>query len=97
MQSAECQFVEWQFVEWQFVEWQFVECQFVDWQCSECSIDPCSAGRSFMITEYCPRGSLQDILEDSDFELDMDFRRVFTCTHPPLTPRDGGVYLGFRG
>ena len=32
------------------------------------------AGFSFMITEYCPRGSLQDILEDSDFELDTDFR-----------------------
>ena len=31
-------------------------------------------GFSFMITEYCPRGSLQDILEDSDFELDTDFR-----------------------
>ena len=34
-------------------------------------------GFSFMITEYCPRGSLQDILEDSDFELDTDFRLTF--------------------
>ncbi|XP_023347812.1 atrial natriuretic peptide receptor 1 isoform X2 [Eurytemora carolleeae] len=29
---------------------------------------------SFVLTEYCPRGSLQDILEDSGMHLDADFR-----------------------
>merc|ERR1719150_1146130 len=30
--------------------------------------------KSFLITEYCPKGSLQDILEDDEFELDNDFK-----------------------
>ena len=29
---------------------------------------------SFLLTEYCSKGSLQDILEDDAFELDMDFK-----------------------
>ena len=32
------------------------------------------AEKSFLITEYCPKGSLQDILEDEEFELDNDFK-----------------------
>ena len=32
--------------------------------------------KSFLITEYCPKGSLQDILEDDEFELDNDFKWV---------------------
>ena len=32
------------------------------------------AEKSFLITEYCPKGSLQDILEDEGFELDNDFK-----------------------
>ena len=45
-----------------------LNCELTRWVC----LFP--PGFSFMITEYCPRGSLQDILEDSDFELDTDFR-----------------------
>ena len=30
--------------------------------------------KSFLITEYCPKGSLQDILEDDEFDLDNDFK-----------------------
>jgi hypothetical protein len=35
---------------------------------------PLIAGYSFLLTEYCPRGSLQDILEEREMELDWDFR-----------------------
>ena len=28
----------------------------------------------YLLTEYCPRGSLQDILEDDDLQLDGNFK-----------------------
>lgn len=31
-------------------------------------------GYSFLLIEYCPRGSLQDILEEKEMDLDWDFR-----------------------
>lgn len=31
-------------------------------------------GNSFLVTEYCPKGSLQDILEEEDLQLDQDFK-----------------------
>jgi len=34
-------------------------------------IDP---GQTFLITEYCPRGSLQDILEEEEMTLDWNFK-----------------------
>ena len=32
------------------------------------------APQKYILTEYCPRGSLQDILEDEDIQLEWNFR-----------------------
>jgi hypothetical protein len=31
-------------------------------------------GQTFLVTEYCPRGSLQDILEEEEMTLDWNFK-----------------------
>lgn len=45
----------------------------------------------FMLTEYCPRGSLQDILENEQLKLDWTFR--YSLMHDIVKVRGNFIYL----
>ena len=47
----------------------------------------------YLLTEYCPRGSLQDILEDDDLQLDGNFKH--SLIHDIVKVRVGEISITF--